>query len=91
MVIFNSGFKDPEVALTCSSEPTNNIVSVTWSPVHEDHDSVADILKSVKFQYCKVEIHCENEYDKVHIIICKWVCKKKAHEYSYIFFMVHNF
>ncbi|XP_065906524.1 uncharacterized protein [Dysidea avara] len=65
LVTAETGFKDPEVALTCSSEPTNNIVSVTWSPVHEDHDSVADILKSVKFQYCKVEIHCENEYDKV--------------------------
>ena len=67
MVIFNSGFQKPEVALTCSSGPTNNIVSVTWSPVHEDHDSVEDISKSELLQYCIVEIDCENGYNEVCI------------------------
>ncbi|XP_065908777.1 uncharacterized protein [Dysidea avara] len=59
-----TGFQKPGVALTCSSGPTNNIVSVTWSPVHEEHDSVEDISKSERFQYCIVEIDCENGYNE---------------------------
>ncbi|XP_065896522.1 uncharacterized protein [Dysidea avara] len=70
LVTSYSGFQNPQVALTCSSGPTNNIVNVTWSPVHEDHDSVEDILKQEKLQWCKIKINCRNGQNKVNMLKC---------------------
>jgi len=61
MLIFYSGFQNPEVVVTCSNGLINNTVNVTWSPVHKDYDSVEEI----KFQWCHIEIDCGTGFKKV--------------------------
>jgi len=62
-----SGFQNPNVTVTCSNGPTNNIVYVTWDPVHKDYNSPEEIIKSDEhFQYCKIEINCQDGFKEVN-------------------------
>lgn len=79
-----SGFQNPNVTVTCSNGPTNNTVNVTWSPVHKNYDSVEKIMKYEEFQFCKIELNCENGFKKVNMyyVPCIPICLSHFLQYS---------